>query len=172
MNKLVDKRVHINLYPFKRSPFMLEAFEVAAREQGWSDTDVTLVINQTKELSLDQKYDVLLRYTSHFGEDSKVIQEDVVFMLHHLGCYTHYLCTKPIASWDEYDFSNYHSLKRKATSSVKRVFGLFSDSVEECDKYIVYSPPSKYYETHEEALEAVPVGQEVNIKIYALWIQQ
>lgn len=171
MNKLVDKRVRINLYPYRRSAFMLQAFEEAARIQQWSDTEVTLVINQTNGLSLDQKYDLLLHYTSHYGEDSKIIQEDVVYMLHHLGCYTHYLCTKPITSWDEYDFSNYHSLKQKATNSVKRVFGLFSDSVEECDKYVVQTPPSVYYDTHEEALEAVVIGQELTTKIYALWIQ-
>jgi len=46
MNKLVDKQVRINLAPFKRSPFMLEAFKVAALDQAWSETEVALAINQ------------------------------------------------------------------------------------------------------------------------------
>lgn len=171
MNKLVDKQVRMNLAPFKRSPFMTEAFSMAAHEQGWSKTEIELAINQTRELSLDEKYSILQRYCMTYGEDALSIQEDVVFMLHFLGHHSHYLCSKPIESWDEYDTSNYNSLKRKATTCIKGVFAHFDEHIEEKDKYEVAYKPSIVYDTHEEALEAVPVGRESTINIYALWIR-
>ena len=170
--KLVDKQVRINLYPFKRSPFMIEAFQVAAKEQAWEDAEILLVVNQTNGLSLDGKYEVLLRYVHAFAEESEFTQEDVLFMCDHLNHPTHYLVQKPKEDWDEYDWSNYRSLKRKATSRIRRVFALFSESVEEKDKYDVESPPSIHYDTMEEALEAVPVGQESITNIYPLWIKE
>lgn len=172
MNKLVDKQVRINLAPFKRSPFIIEAFEVAAIEQGWTETEIALAVSQTKGHSFDGKYEVLLNYCMTYRDDAVCTLEDVKYMLHFLGHHTHYLCTKPIASWDEYDESNYNSLKREATSCIKGVFAHFDESVEEKDKYEVTHKPTKYFETHEEALEAVPVGQESTINIYALWISQ
>lgn len=172
MNKLVDKRVRINLAPFKRSPFMVEAFKAAAEDQGWTETEITLAINQTRELSLDEKYEVLNNYCLTFGNDAVCIQEDVQFMLQFLGCDTHYLNFKTVSDWDEYDLSNFDSLKRKATRSIKRVFAHYDSDVEEHEKYEVKYKPSKYFDTQEEALEAVPVGQETNINIYALWIQE
>lgn len=170
MNTLVDKRVRMNLAPFKRSPFMLEAFSMAAEQQGWTKTEIELAINQTKELSLDDKYEVLNRYCMTFGDDFVCVQEDVQFMLQFLGCHSHYLNHKSISAWDEYDMSNFNSLKRKATRSIKRAFAHFDEGVEEKDKYELNHTPKKYFDTHEEALEAVPVGQESMINIYALWI--
>lgn len=170
MNKLVDKRVRMNLAPFKQSPYMIEAFEIAARDQGWSDTEVALAINQTKELSPDEKYDVLLNYCTTLTEDAQCTQEDVVYMLHFLGQYSHYLCTKPIESWDEYDYSNYNARKRKATSSIKGVFAHFPKNMKEENKYDAGYVPDRYFDTLEDALEAVPVGRETSITIYPLWI--
>lgn len=170
--KLVDKQVRINLFPFKESPFLLEAFKVAAEEQGWEDSEITLVSNQTNGLTLEGKYEVLLRYCHAFAEESEFTQEDVCFMLMHLDCEGHYIGQKPIHDWDEYDWSNYRSLKRKATTRIRRVFALFVSSVREEDKYDVESPPSTFYETHEEALEAVPAGRESEINIYPLWIKE
>lgn len=171
MNKLVDKQVRMNLAPFKRSPFMTKAFSMACKEQGWSKTEIELVLNQTRELSLDDKYAVLNQYCMTFGDDAICIQEDVQFMLHFLGCHTHYLNQKPVANWDEYDLSNFNSLKRKATRSIKMVFAHFTEKVEEHEKYEVKYKPTSYFDTHEEALEAVPVGKESTINIYPLWIQ-
>ncbi len=170
--KLVDKQVRINLYPFKRSPFMVEAFKTAAQEQGWEESEITLVANQTNGLSLDGKYEVLLRYCHDFAVESEFTQEDVLFMCDHLNNPTHYLAQKPIDDWDEYDWSNYRSLKRKATTRIRRVFALFTGSVKEKDKYVVETPPSIHYDTMEEALEAVPVGQESITNIYPLWIKE
>lgn len=173
MNKLVDKRVRINLYPFKQTAYLLEAFQVAALTQKWSDTDIELVSNQIKGLSLDEKFNILNAYCHRFADDNNSLsQEDVIFMLHFLNQHTHYLCTKDIGTWDTYDWSNFNSLRQKATRSVKRVFALFSDSVQEENKYNVETPPSIFYETMEEALDAVPAGQESITNIYALWIKQ
>lgn len=172
MIKIVDKQVDINLYPFRRSPFMTEAFSMAAKDQGWEKTEIELVVNQTKELSLDERYILLKRYCTTYGEDASFCQEDVCFMLLHLGHIGHYLGKKSIDDWDEYDWSNYNSLKLKATQRIRRVFGLFADNVDEKDKYDVDSPPSTYYNTKEEALEAVPAGQELLTNIYALWIEE
>ena len=170
MNKLVDKQVRMNLAPFKRSPFMTEAFSMAAKEQGWTETEIELAINQTKELSLDGKYDVLMNYCTTYTEDAQCTQEDVVYMLHFLGQYSHYLCTKPIASWDEYDYSNYNALKRKATRSIKCVFAHFPENMKEENKYDTGYVPDQYFDTLEKAFEAVPVGVETTINIYPLWI--
>jgi hypothetical protein len=170
--KLVDRQVRINLYPFKNSPFMLEAFQKAAKEQEWGETEITLVSNQTKGLTLEHKYEVLLRYCHDFAVESEFTQEDVLFMCDHLNNPTHYLAQKSIEKWDEYDWSNYRSLKRKATTRIRRVFALFTESVREKDKYVVQTPPSIHYDTMEEALEAVPVGQESITNIYPLWIKE
>lgn len=151
---------------------MIEAFSVAAKEQDWSDTEIELAVNQTKDLSLDEKYEVLLEYCMSFGDESTFTQEDVQFMLSHLREETHYLWYKPILEWDEYDFSNFQSLKRQATKRIKRVYALFAESVAEKDKYQVTSPPQKHYDTEEEALEAVPAGRESEINIYALWVEE
>lgn len=172
MNKLVDKRVRINLYPFKQTAYLLQAFQVAATTQDWSDTDIELVSNQIKGLSLDERFNLLNAYCLTYADDiNSFSQVDVAFMLDHLGQHSHYLRNKPLNQWDEYDSSNYNSLKRKATSSIKRVFALFCDTVKEEDKYIVESPPKVFYDTLEEALEAVPCGQESLTNTFALWIK-
>lgn len=150
---------------------MLEAFAMACKEQGWTETEIALAINQTNGLSLDEKYSTLIQYTLTYGEDMVCIQEDVQYMLHFLGCYHNYLITKPVETWDSYDHSNFNSLKRKATRSIKAVFAHFDEHVEEHDKYNKKNKPSEYFDTMEEALEAVPVGSESTINIYALWIQ-
>ena len=62
----------------------------------------------------------------------------------------HYLYTKPTAQWDSYDRSNYIALLYKAGFTIQ-VYGIYSSSVKEEDKYIVDSPPKKFYDTKEEA---------------------
>jgi len=62
----------------------------------------------------------------------------------------HYLYTKPTSQWDGYDRSNYISLLAKAGFTIQ-VYGIYSSSVKEKDKYIVDSPPKVFYDTKEEA---------------------
>ena len=85
---------------------------------------------------------------------------------------THYLGQTEIEKWDEYDWSNYMHLKRRATSSIKRVYGLYSQSVDPELKYEVTTPPAQFYDTYQEAEEAIPEHQKSYTKIYPLWIQR
>jgi hypothetical protein len=64
----------------------------------------------------------------------------------------HYLATKRVEAWDEYDRSNYHSILRK-TGKTKRVFALYFSEVKEEDKYKVTTPPSLLFDTSKEAKE-------------------
>ncbi|WP_299676286.1 hypothetical protein [uncultured Dokdonia sp.] len=62
----------------------------------------------------------------------------------------HYLYMKPTSEWDSYDRNNYISLLYKAGFTIQ-VYGIYSSSVKEEDKYIVESPPKVFYDTKEEA---------------------
>ena len=62
----------------------------------------------------------------------------------------HYLYTKPTSSWDGYDRNNYIALLAKAGFTIQ-VYGIYSSSVKERDKYNVDSPPKVLYDTKEEA---------------------
>lgn len=52
-----------------------------------------------------------------------------------LGIETHYLNCKPLASWDEYDRTNFNALQRKAGLG-KPVFGIFLSTMNPADRYI------------------------------------
>lgn len=86
----------------------------------------------------------------------------------------HYLYSKPIEQWDEYDRSNYYSLLFK-TGTTKRVFAIFTSEVEEKDKYVVTTQPSFFFDTKEEATGELKriINQEKfkeeDLKIMALW---
>jgi len=47
-------------------------------------------------------------------QNESIDPNEVWEVLSQLGHHTHYLASKPIKSWDEYDRSNYKSLRRKA----------------------------------------------------------
>ncbi len=102
---------------------------------------------------------------------TELIQADVQFLLAHLNRETHYLHQKPLESWDEYDWSNYKSLERRATTSIKQVFALYSDAVEEKDKYNVDSPPTRFFDTIEEAEALLSEKSKRTTHIYQLWVQ-
>lgn len=62
----------------------------------------------------------------------------------------HYLASKPVDQWDEYDVSNYRSLLLK-TGTTKKVFGIFTSDVLSEDVYAVTTKPSYFFDTYEEA---------------------
>lgn len=62
----------------------------------------------------------------------------------------HYLYSKPTKFWDSYDRSNYIALLYKAGFTIQ-VYGIYDAMVKEEDKYIVDSPPKKFYDTKVEA---------------------
>ncbi|MDD2987124.1 hypothetical protein [Flavobacterium sp.] len=82
-------------------------------------------------------------------------------LLEQLSSESHYLATKPIATWDDYDLSNYQALFRKAGMSVP-LFGVYDADVKQDDRYTV-TLPSHLYESQQEALkhlsELVEKGQ-------------
>ena len=86
----------------------------------------------------------------------------------------HYLYSKPIEQWDEYDRSNYYSLLFKS-GKTKRVFAIFTSDVDENDKYVVSTQPSFFFDTQEEAEgELKRIINEENfkeedLKIMSLW---
>lgn len=62
----------------------------------------------------------------------------------------HYLASKPVEEWDEYDTSNYRSLLVK-TGTTKKVFAIFTSDVLAEDVYAVTTKPSYFFDTKSEA---------------------
>lgn len=87
-------------------------------------------------------------------ESTKITPQSVFRTLEQLGQESHYLRDKPIAEWNEYDYSNYRVLSHKAGNPVP-VFGIYDSSVSEEDKYFVTTPPPKFFTTEEEATQAL-----------------
>lgn len=73
--------------------------------------------------------------------------------LQQLGHHTHYLGSKVIAHWDEYDYSNYKSLQQKA-GKIQKVFELYGISVDPEEINEVTSSPKRLYDKREQALMA------------------
>lgn len=48
------------------------------------------------------------------NHNNNICPDEVWEVLSQLGHHTHYLASKPIELWDEYDRSNYRSLRKKA----------------------------------------------------------
>jgi hypothetical protein len=86
----------------------------------------------------------------------------------------HYLHSKDVTRWDNYDRSNYIALLSKA-GVTKRVYALFSSAVAEEHKYILDSPPTEFYDSQEEAeTEITRLIKEENYEqgdlvVYSLW---
>lgn len=87
---------------------------------------------------------------------------------------SHYLYSKPIEKWDEYDRGNYYSLLFKR-GKTKRVFAIFTSDVEEKDKYAVTTKPNFFFDTQDEAEKELnkiltqEKFKEGDLKIMTLW---
>ena len=81
--------------------------------------------------------------------EEKITPQKVYDVLCQLQLETHYLMTKILADWDEYDYSNFKALCRKA-GTPQPLYAVFESSVQEENKYISV-PLSKYYATEWEA---------------------
>lgn len=88
---------------------------------------------------------------------------------------SHYLNSKPLEGWDEYDFSNYRSLLLK-TGSTKRVYAIFTSDVLAEDVYAVTTQPSYFFDTRDEAKtelqNIVAEGKfaQEDLVIHSLWL--
>lgn len=77
-------------------------------------------------------------------------EQTLLEVLEQLGSETHYLSSKPIETWDDYDRSNYQSLLRKAGNPIP-LYGVYDVDVKDEDRYTV-KLPNNLYNSHREAL--------------------
>lgn len=109
------------------------------------------------ELIHDDKY--LVDYVLHSWEQEELeatalSHASVLATLEQLGLHTHYLCYKPLGTWNAYDHANYQSLLKKAGKLVG-VYGIYDTSVSQEQVATVSSTPKRYFDTHTLALEAL-----------------
>lgn len=98
----------------------------------------------------------ILSYTIHRWKkelEEKATSEKVYDVLSQLQLETHYLMTKILQDWDEYDHSNFRALCLKA-GYPETLYGIFHSDVSEEDKYIAVSPANPY-KTEWEARETI-----------------
>lgn len=87
----------------------------------------------------------------------------------------HYLASKPVKEWDEYDISNYRSMLVK-TGTTKKVYGVFTADVLSEDVYAVTTKPSYFFDSKEEAkaeiknIEAEGQFKAKELTIHSLWL--
>lgn len=98
---------------------------------------------------------VILDWTIHELEQqmtaiSNSSQEEVDTFFKNTQNEIHYLASKPVEKWDEYDTSNYRSLLLK-TGKAKKVYGIFTADVLAEDVYAVTTKPSYFFDTKDEA---------------------
>lgn len=83
-----------------------------------------------------------------------IAQNDIDVFFQRTQNELHYLASKPVEEWDEYDTSNYRSLLVK-TGTTKKVFAIFTNDVLAEDVYAVTTKPSYFFDTKEEAEEEI-----------------
>lgn len=98
-------------------------------------------------------YHYVQQWEQALQQQASLTDEAVQATLAQLGLRHHYLASKPIDLWDNYDQSNYRSLQRKA-GNIQKVYGLFDRSVAPEQASCVTSPPNRYYDSFEQAQEA------------------
>lgn len=85
---------------------------------------------------------------------SKYSQKEVDLFFKKTQNQIHYLASKPVEVWDEYDVSNYRSLSVK-TGTSKKVYGIFTSDVLAEDVYVVTTKPSFLFDTQKEAEQEI-----------------
>lgn len=113
MKRVIDKTVNLDLVGVNGNAFMIMGvFQKQARKEQWPQEDIDAVLSEAK--SKDYNY-LLATIANHCQvRDEGINREDVWEVLSQLGHHTHYLASKAITDWDEYDHSNYKSLRIKA----------------------------------------------------------
>jgi len=79
------------------------------------------------------------QWENEIERNLSITVDSVIDTLEQLGLHTHYLRTKPIDTWDEYDFSNYRALSEKA-GKVYAIYGMYDAEVNKKDAHLVTSP--------------------------------
>ncbi len=70
-----------------------------------------------------------------------------------LSMETHYLGSKPLMDWDEYDHANYRALQLKS-GRVKILWGIYDDSVTQ-DNMTEATPPNRFFDTYDQAIASI-----------------
>jgi hypothetical protein len=94
----------------------------------------------------------LKAWRTEIEQNIAITPVEVFRTLDQLGLQTHYLASKAIAFWDEYDFSNYRVLSGKA-GKVYTIYGLYDSEIAYKDIEQVDTHPKRFYETHQQALK-------------------
>lgn len=112
--KRVHRSVNLTSVPINVNIYTsVGVFTNQAKEQGWSEYEINLAITEAKSKNFHHFLKTILNYCET-ENDTRTTPQSVREILYQLGLHTHYLGTKPIENWDEYDYSNYRSLLIKS----------------------------------------------------------
>lgn len=95
-------------------------------------------------------------WNTEIEQNTAITPIEVFRTLDQLGLQTHYLASKSVTEWDEYDFSNYRSLSGKA-GKITTVYGIYDSDVKEEDIEKVTSHPKRFFETYKKAQEELDI---------------
>ena len=79
------------------------------------------------------------------GAFPSFLQADVTRFFESVNCEMHYLASKKVEAWDNYDRNNYHSLLRRM-GKTRMVYAIFSSDIKEENKYEVTVFPSQFFD--------------------------
>jgi len=147
----------------------------------WSENALGFM-ERDKLLELINGDSVVLDWVIHKLEQqmtavSNYSQEEVDVFFEKTQNEIHYLASKPVENWDEYDLSNYRSLLLK-TGKAKKVYGIFTSDVLAEDVYAVTTKPSYFFDTKDEAKAEIKniVAQgkftKDELVVHKLWLLQ
>ena len=71
-------------------------------------------------------------------------------LLEQLGLETHYLVTKDLKLWDQYDHLNYQMLLLKS-GRIQKVYGIYDADISQEEVNTVTSPPKRFFDSQEQA---------------------
>ena len=139
-------------------------------------------MERDKLLELINRDAVVLDWTIHKIEQqmttiSNYSQEEVESFFIKTQNEIHYLASKPVENWDEYDLSNYRNLLLK-TGKAKKVYAVFTADVLAEDVYAVTTKPSYFFDTKDEAdaeiKSIITEGQftKDELVVHKLWLLQ
>lgn len=159
---LLNTNVQDEIHPFFDGFFLKEEliaiirFTFEANETALQDLE-TKTPSQLLALISDDVY-ILIYYLEQLKvtlfKDVVITNEIVWKMLEQLSQHTHYLASKDVAMWDEYDHANYRAMSHKA-GRIKRVYGLYDNTISQEDAERVTSLPKRFYDTEEQAKQAL-----------------
>lgn len=121
--------------------------------------DVKLEEMSSRELLdlIGDDYHILCNFIEELEHELEVTlkptTQSVGKTLDQLGLQTHYLGSKPMEDWDNYDHANYKGLLRKAGISLP-LYGVFPNSMDQKDKYIT-PVLGRYHLTERQAKSGI-----------------